>query len=199
MVPIKEGNVHPYMTIDEITQGGRRNHCILMDNNILASDFGLQQLVEISDKGYRIDLNQANDARMVTHEIAELFASINWIESTVRFAADTDKQINDVFKSIDCIDSYRIQKCKNKLKYIIYTMIHGDIKDCYYRINRFKGFKNIRICAQPFRDPNGKNLIPQWQNDMARWANRKEFFTSCSFLDFRPRKGFTCREYFNNI
>lgn len=44
VVPRKEGNVHPYMDIDEITLDGRRNKVILMDNNVLASDYGIAQL-----------------------------------------------------------------------------------------------------------------------------------------------------------
>ena len=40
-VPEKEGGVKPYMDIDEVTQGGRRNKVIRMDNNILACDYGI--------------------------------------------------------------------------------------------------------------------------------------------------------------
>lgn len=36
-VPIKEGKIHPYMDIEEITLNGKRPNVILLDNNILAS------------------------------------------------------------------------------------------------------------------------------------------------------------------
>lgn len=43
VVPKKEGNIATYMDIEEIAVNGRKN-IILMDNNILACDYGLQQI-----------------------------------------------------------------------------------------------------------------------------------------------------------
>ena len=48
---------------------------------------------------------------------------------------------------------------------------------------------------------SGKNKtieieIKQNQKDMARWTDRKEVFQSTDFMDYQPRKGFYCREYF---
>lgn len=42
VVPVKEGAVAPYRDIDDITENGRRPYAVLMDNNILASDYGLK-------------------------------------------------------------------------------------------------------------------------------------------------------------
>ncbi len=75
VVPTKEGAVAPYRDIDDITENGRRPYAILMDNNILASDYGLKQIEKIVDKGYHVDFNQALDARLITPEIANLLAS----------------------------------------------------------------------------------------------------------------------------
>ncbi len=53
------------------------------------------------------------------------------------------------------------------------------------------------IVAQPFRDINNpRQVIPQWQKDMAQWAMRREYWCSCDFKDFSPRIGFKCGEYF---
>lgn len=46
VVPQKEGNINPYMDIEEIAVEGR-NRIILMDNNVLASDYGLGQIEKI--------------------------------------------------------------------------------------------------------------------------------------------------------
>lgn len=46
IVPKKEGHLKPYMDVDEIAVDGRDN-LILMDNNILASDYGLSQIEKI--------------------------------------------------------------------------------------------------------------------------------------------------------
>lgn len=170
-----------------------------MDNNVLASDYGIAQLEKIADKGYRIDLNQGNSARLVNDEIAGLFARIRWIGSMIRFAADTPRQIAEVDEAMARIDGYREALDKTPAQYLVYTMIDGDIDECYERLSYWRGNKRMRIVAQPFRDFNNpKQIIPQWQKGMAHWANRRELWASCDFKDFQPRKGFVCREYFTN-
>jgi len=193
VVPQKEGYVRPYMDIDEITLDGKRTWVTLMDNNILACDYGIEQLVKIADKGYHVDLNQGNSARLVTKEVAEIMARIKWIGSIIRFAADTPKQIVEVERAMELIDSF----CNVPRSYLIYTMIGGNLQEDYERIAYFRKYKRVRVVAQPFRDFNNpKQVIPQWQKDMAHWANRRELWTTCDFKDFSPRKGFKCAKYF---
>lgn len=195
-VPMKEGNVHPYMNVEEIAIDGRTN-LILMDNNILACDYGIEQLRKIADKGYRIDLNQGNSARLVNEDIADIFARIRWIGSMIRFAADTPRQLAEVDAAMQRIDRHRAVLGKVPANYLVYTMIYGDMSECYERLSYFRGNKRMRIVAQPFRDLNNpKQIIPKWQKDMAHWANRRELWTSCDFKEFSPRKGFVCGEYF---
>lgn len=56
---------------------------------------------------------------------------------------------------------------------------------------------DINPHCQPYRDFNNPHqIIPQWQKDMAHWANRKWLYKSIWFDDFQPRKGFKCSEYF---
>ena len=43
-----------------------------MDNNVLASDYGLEQIEKIVKLKLRVDFNQGLDARLVTDEIAQL-------------------------------------------------------------------------------------------------------------------------------
>ena len=66
VVPKKEGKISPYMDIEEITAG--RKKAILMDNNILASNYGLQQIEKIIKLGIKVDFNH-----LITDEIARLF------------------------------------------------------------------------------------------------------------------------------
>lgn len=192
VVPIKEGGVTPYRDVDDIATDGR-THLILMDNNILASNYGLQQIEKIIDRGYRVDFNQALDARLVTEDIAELLSQVKWLRH-IRFGCDTPQQIKECENAMSLIDHY-MGKPHN---YLLYTMIVGDIKENYDRLSHFRGNPHVRIVAQPFRNPLSKNNPPQWQRDMARWANRRELWTTCDFKDYRPRKGFICKEYFND-
>ena len=65
---------------------------------------------------------------------------------------------------------------------------------CWYKT---VGSRRFLPHCQPFRDLNNPHqIIPQWQKDMAHWADRKEIYMSCDFKDFSPRKGFLCKEYF---
>ena len=191
IVPKKEGNVRPYMDVDEIAIEGRTN-LVLMDNNILASDYGLKQIEKIVERGYKVDFNQAMDARLVTPEIARLLAKVKWI-NVIRFGCDTPRQIAECERSMMLIDEYR----GTPAHYLMYTMIDADINECYKRLSHFRQNKRVRIVAQPFLDfTDPHQTIPQWQRDMARWAMRREFWTTCDFKDFEPRKGFKCKDYF---
>lgn len=190
VVPRKEGNIRPYMDVDDVAVDGRTN-LILMDNNVLACDYGLEQIQKIIDRGYRVDFNQALDARLVTDDIAKLLAKVRWID-VIRFGCDTPKQIKECEEAMSMIDSYR----KNPASYLMYTMIGIDFDEALSRLSHWKTFKRVRIVAQPFRDvDNPHQIIPQWQKDMARWAMRREIYSTCEFKDYEPRKGFKCCEY----
>lgn len=192
----KEGGIRPYMDIDEITQGGRRPKVHLMDNNSLACDYGIEQLVKIIDKGYRVDYNQAIDSRLITPEVAELLAQAHWLEP-IKFGCDSPKQIETSERAMSLIDGCCEKIGRKPRNYLLFTIIMGDINECYERISHFRQYPRVRVHAQPMREFNNpRQTIPQWQKDMARWADRKELYRTCDFKEFQPRKNFFCREYF---
>ena len=201
VVPRKEGAIVPYMDIDQIATPQRRK-IVLMDNNILAAgDYAKEQLRKIIDRGYRVDFNQALDARLVTEEFAELLAQVKWLESRIRFGCDTPAQIKECERAMQMINSYGY-----KGQYFLYTMLNDNFKECYERVN-YWWKKNQELVAQhhksrvypyaqPYRDPyNPGRPIPQWQKDLAGWVNKKMLFEKISFEEFEPRKGFRCKEY----
>lgn len=203
VVPRKEGAIRPYMDVDDIAIEGRHK-LVLMDNNILAAgDYAIAQLEKIIDRGYRVDFNQALDARKVDDVFARLLAKVKWL-NRIRFGCDTHSQIADCERAIDLINSYGY-----KGSYFLYTMIGGgknDFWECYERIHYWwernhairKAHKGNGIYpyAQPYRDPdNPHQQIPQWQRDMAHWVNKHQLFEITDFKDFQPRKGFKCEAY----
>lgn len=193
VVPIKEGNIKPYRDVEEIAVDKRTN-LILMDNNILASDYGMLQIEKIIRNKYRVDFNQAIDARLITKDVAKSLAQVRWLNQ-IRLGCDTPQQIVECEKAMAMIDRYR----KNPAQYLLYAMIDGTIQDAYDRISYFRDNKRVRIVAQPYRDFNNpKQVIPQWQKDMARWAMRRELYAVTDFKDFMPRKNFKCKCYFEN-
>lgn len=202
VVPRKEGNVRPYMDVDEIAIEGRTK-LVLMDNNFLAAgDYAHRQLDKIIERGYRIDFNQALDARLVTDDFARKLAKVKWLDKNrIRFGCDTHKQIEDCERAMKMIISYGFHG-----EFFLYTMLNDNMQECYDRIQhwwrRLQDARRNHTCncvyayAQPYRDPNNPHVtIPQWQKDMANWVNKKAHFVAHSFEDFTPRKGFRCAEY----
>ena len=193
VVPRKEGVARAYMDVDEIAVEGR-NNLVLMDNNILAlREYAMEQLGKIIKGGYRVDFNQGLDARLVDNEIAQKLASIRWINS-IRFGCDTPKQIGEVERAISLIDGYS----ESPKYYFLYTIITKDMEESYERISHFRLNKRVKVQAQPYRElDNPRQVLPQWQKDMAHWANKKQLYKTIDFKEFVPRKGFVCDEYFN--
>ena len=107
VVPKKEGKIAPYMDIEEIAIDGRKN-IILMDNNVLASDYGLQQIEKIVSMGVRVYFNQGLDARLVTNDIAQILARVKWMKR-IRFGCDTPGQIVECERATALIDNIWLQ------------------------------------------------------------------------------------------
>lgn len=202
VVPRKEGMIRPYMDVEEIAIEGRTK-LVLMDNNILAAgDYAKGQMRKIIGHGYRVDFNQAIDARLVTEEFAHLLAQIKWIDRRIRFGCDTHKQIEDCERAIGMIQSYGY-----KGEFFLYTMLNDNFEECYSRVHywwarnqecRRQHLPNVYAYAQPYRDPdNPHRPIPDWQRDMAQWVNKRMLFQTIDFAEFKPRKGFICESYFD--
>ena len=202
VVPRKEGDIRPYMDVDEIAIEGRHK-LVLMDNNFLAAgDYAHEQLDKIISRGYRVDFNQALDARLVTDDFARKLAQVKWLDKNrIRFGCDTPGQIDDCERAMQMIDSYGFNG-----EYFLYTMLNDNFWECYNRIYHWwmrlqdarqnKKGNWVYAYAQPYRDPyNPHHQIPQWQKDMANWVNKKAHFVAHTFEDFTPRKGFRCAQY----
>jgi hypothetical protein len=166
-----------------------------MDNNILAAgDYGIQQLEKIAAKGYKVDFNQAMDARLVTDDIAKLMARVKWL-NYIRFGCDTPGQIKECERAIELLRKHGYKK-----EFLLFTMLHGDIEECLHRVSYWRGKYGWKVTcfAQPYLDfTTTHQNIPQWQKDMARWSIKKELYKTMEFGDYEPRKGFFCREYFS--
>lgn len=190
IVPKKEGGVKPYMDINEIANGN--NHIILMDNNILASDYGLEQIDKIAYCGYRVDFNQGLDARLINDDIAKLLAKVKWLRY-IRVACDNNSQIAHVIQTLQRLRQYGYKK-----ELFCYCLLK-DFRESYDRVKALYSYKDdITVHCQGYRDFNKAwQELPLWQRDMMHWANRRWLYKSCWFDDFAPRKGFKCKEYLN--
>jgi len=201
VVPKKEGAIHPYMDCDEIAIEGRKK-LVLMDNNILAAgDYAKQQMRKIIERGYRVDFNQAIDARLMTEEFAEIMARMKWIDRRIRFGCDTSAQIKHCEQAMLMLNEAGFHG-----EYFIYIMLNDDFQESYGRIDywswRSKESRRKRLPqriyphSQPYRDPmKTVHEFPQWQKDVTHWVNNRALFHTMPFPDFEPRKGFKCGAY----
>ena len=142
VVPKKEGSIRPYRTWREIVRNDS-NKLVLMDNNILACEYGIKQLESLIGSGYSIDLNQGMDARLVDDRIAGILAKLNWIRY-IRFSCDQKSQIEPILKTAELLGKYG----KKPYNIFVYLLVTKDIDDAAYRVEQLKKLKGINIYAQ---------------------------------------------------
>ena len=146
IVPEKEGGIHPYRQWNELVRSDGRE-LVLMDNNILASDFGLEQLHGLVGSGYHIDLNQGMDARLVTPEIAELLSRLDWMRF-LRFSCDEISRLDAVLRTCELLEKCAVRP----YRIFIYLLVTKDIEDAALRVEHLTQMKGINLYAQAERN-----------------------------------------------
>lgn len=173
VVPKKEGKIKPYRAWQDLVRMDT-DKLVLMDNNILACDYGIQQLESLIGSGYRIDLNQGMDARLVTDYIAGILAKLKWIRH-IRFSCDTKVQIEPIKRTVELLGKHGVKP----YKVFIYLLVTQDIQDAVDRVEALKGYTGINLYAQSERNerlgimPNTAQLEFQ-QRYMYSGSYRKE-------------------------
>lgn len=146
LVPAKEGSIRPYRHWQELVRPDSKK-LVLMDNNILASDFGIAELESLVGSGYAIDLNQGMDARLVDERVAKILAGLKWIKY-IRFSCDQQAQIEPIVHTAELL-----AKCGVKsYRLFIYLLVTADIEDAAKRVEALKSLGNITIYAQAERN-----------------------------------------------
>jgi hypothetical protein len=152
VVPEKEGGIQAYQAWGRITRLDSRK-LVLMDNNILASKFGVEQLRAISrypkgdERHIQIDINQGLDARLVTTDIADILAKIHWIKY-IRFSCDSKAQIGAIANAVKMLKERGVSPSR----IFIYLLVTPDIEDAAYRVDELRQLGAITIYAQPERN-----------------------------------------------
>lgn len=153
VVPEKEGNIKTYRKWEHLVRPDS-NKLVLMDNNILASEYGIRQLESLIDSGYRIDLNQGMDARLVDDRIAKILSRIKWIKY-IRFSCDTLQQIAAIENASQLLIKYGVKP----YRFFVYLLVTSDIDNAAIRVERLNKIGNITIYAQAERNEI-KGIIP---------------------------------------
>ena len=146
VVPSKEGEIKPYRSWRQLIRPDSKK-LVLMDNNILASDFGIAQLEELTRQNYAIDLNQGMDARLVDDRVAKILAGLKWIKY-IRFSCDQQAQIEPIMRTAELMGKYGVKP----YRLFIYLLVTADIEDAVKRVEALKRLGNITIYAQAERN-----------------------------------------------
>lgn len=146
VVPLKEGTIRKYRRWQDIVRQDT-DRLILMDNNILACDYGIEQLEGLIGSGYRIDLNQGMDARLITDEVADILSRLKWIRF-IRFSCDQKSQIEPIRRTIELLGRYGVKP----YRIFVYLLVTADIEDAADRVEALKGYKAINLYAQAERN-----------------------------------------------
>lgn len=176
VVPKKEGWIRPYNDIEQVLQD--RNSAILMDNNILSSDYGLEQIEKIIKLKCKVDFNQGLDSRLVTDEVAKMLSQVKWIRY-IRFACDTMSALDPLIEALKKLNKYGIKN----YRIFVYVLVK-DVQDANDRCDILKKL-NVSPFAQPYRDFEN-NIEPSiLQKDFARYVNRKWIFKSTDWNNYK--------------
>lgn len=176
IVPKKEGQIRPADTWTDIKRADSRK-IIFMDNNVLASEHGLQQIDAMRGQEVWVDFNQGLDARLITPETARLLAGLRWIRF-VRLSCDTSEMLPVIEQAV----AYMKEAGIAKSRFWSYMLVR-DVEEAEHRAVALDRM-GVTPFAQPYRDYDGGEPT-QEQKQFARWVNKKAVFRSCTWAEFK--------------
>ena len=180
IVPRKEGNVREHADITEFL-GGRKS-AILMDNNVLSSAWGIQQLEKIISMKIKVDFNQGIDCRIIAKDknIAKLLSRVHWIRQ-LRMAYDNSAITEEVTTAIAYLKEAGIPAHR----LFFYMLVkNGEIEDAEKRALYLDSL-GCTPFAMPYRDLDSNKPPSDEQKHFAWWVNKRQIFKSCRFQDFK--------------
>lgn len=178
VVPKKEGDIRPYKTWEQVKRPDS-NKIVFMDNNVLACDYGIDQMRSMIGEDVRIDFNQGLDARLITSDVAKIISRLKWIRM-IRMSADTDQMLEVVIDRIRLLEKYGVKPYR-----VFVYVLTKDIPSAEKRCLALKEI-GAEPFAQPYRDFEN-NIEPTLeQRRFARWVNDKAIFKSTKcFAEYR--------------
>ena len=178
VVPKKEGNIRPYANWRYIVRSSS-DKLVLMDNNILACEYGINQLKELSETAYKIDLNQGMDVTLLNDEICEIIKKLKWIKY-IRFSCDKSYQLPYFENLVKLFDKHKISKSK----VFIYILVQKDLEEADKRVQELHRIcKSFNLYAQAERnigiEPDKLQLIFAQKYVYSRCYKKENFKNYC--------------------
>lgn len=177
IVPGKEGDIRSHADIEEFT---RHSKVILMDNNILACDHGIQQIEKVAKLGIKVDFNQGLDARLIDKRIAKLLSKVKWLHP-VRLACDDQQSMPIVQAAVTLLRWHNVTPST----YFVYMLVNS-VEEAVEIAKFLKGL-HCDPFAQPYRDYQNNTEPTREQKDFARWVNHKAIFKSVQWDEYQKQ------------
>lgn len=178
IVPKKEGNIKAHADIEEFL---KHKKVVLMDNNVLSSEHGIQQIEKLIKLKVKVDFNQGLDSQLIDNSMAKLLSKLKWL-SPIRLACDRRSQMQDILKAV----TFLRWNNATPSTYFVYCLVK-EIEDALERVKFLKGL-HLDPFAQPYIDYDGKNKVTRNQKDFARWVNHKAIFKTVTWDEYRKGK-----------
>ena len=175
-VPDKEGDIRANADVFEFLA---HKKLVLMDNNILAHQHGIEQIEKIAKMGVAVDFNQGLDARLIDDQMARILSHLKWL-APLRLACDSPAMIEPVRKAVECLRWHNVTPSR----YFCYVLVKS--VDEAVEVVRFLKSMNVDPFCQPFRDPKGTEPT-NIQKAFARWADMKAEYKSSTWEDYAKR------------
>jgi len=177
-VPEKEGGIRPAGDISNFLQG---NSAVLMDNNPLACDHGIQQIEKMGQMGIKVDFNQGLDARLIDNATARLLSKLKWL-TPLRLACDSHAMINPIAKAVEHLRYHNT----TPQAFTCYVLVK-EIDDALERVKFLKSMY-ITPFAQPYIDKDGTPPT-RLQRRFARWVNTRMIYKKMTWEDYQEMQG----------
>lgn len=180
IVPRKEGFIRKHADITEFLSG--RQSATLMDNNVIASDWGLNQIEKIISLNVKVDFNQGLDCRIIAKDknIAHLLSHVKW-KRYLRMAYDHSAITDEVTTAIAYLKEAGIPS----YKLFFYMLVKdGQIEDAEKRALYLDSLGCVPF-AMPYRDLDTNQPPTNDQRHFAWWVNKRQIFKSCKFENFK--------------
>ena len=185
LVHDKEGKIHPVEPM-ELNPNGQWIE--VLDNNFFANPEWREAVDHLRKCNQPVKFHGV-DVRIMDEEQAYALNSLR-LKNGVHIAWDLP-QI-DLTERLEAMTKYI-----KAYKIVCYVLVgfNSTREQDLFRLRTLKRL-GIYPFVQAFRDYENQRKPSQYEKDIARWANRAWLFKAMDFLDFEPRKGFKCAEYF---
>jgi hypothetical protein len=185
LVHDKEGGIH---SVDPMAWNPKAEWIEVLDNNFFAAPDWREAIADIRRQRLPVKFHGV-DVRIMDEEQAEALNSVK-MKGYVHIAWDLPQL--DLTPRLEAMVKYI-----KPYKIACYVLV-GFNSTREQDLHRLRTLKRLGILpfVQPFRDYTNQRKPSQYEKDLGRWANRAWLFKSMDFMDYEPRKGFKCAEYF---